>query len=276
MLFIFPQKTAKSFWMQNTYVPLDIAFLDDSGKIMQIEEMFPLSTRFTVSNNPCKYAVEVNQGWFHKNNIGVGFQMFEGDDWVKGIKKNAKIDHGRVSRFSQVTLDNSEIEMEPNQLEGEISPEQEAEMFGGQNPTQEMMPEQPVPEQITQPDPVVQNTQNNTQIIASADANGSAMNIVYWTLSGKTLPPRRLLPVPNEGYPIKSGPSGSYFTAYDSSPTIQGSGWEIKGGTPKNFTINNIISLEIVNDEGERGLEQEQTIEEPQNLWDKMRSQYIK
>ena len=91
------------------------------------------------------------------------------------------------------------------------------------------------------------------------------------TLSGKVLPPRRLNPVPGEGYPIKSGPNGKYVVAYDSSPTIQGEGWEIKGGIPKNFLINNIISLDIVFDEGENTIEQEQTIEEPQNLWDKIR-----
>ena len=64
MLFIFPRKSRQSFWMQNTYIPLDIAFLDDDGAIFQIEQMYPHSTRFTSSNKPCKFAVEMNEGWF--------------------------------------------------------------------------------------------------------------------------------------------------------------------------------------------------------------------
>ena len=58
--------------MANTYIPLDIAFLDDDGKILQIESMVPLSTRPHTSKRPCRYALEVNKGWFKENGINVG------------------------------------------------------------------------------------------------------------------------------------------------------------------------------------------------------------
>lgn len=72
MLFKFHYPTFASFWMKNTYIPLDIAFLDDNGKILQIESMVPLSTKAIYSNRQCKYALEVNKGWFAKNGIMVG------------------------------------------------------------------------------------------------------------------------------------------------------------------------------------------------------------
>ena len=72
MLFKFPYSTRLSFWMKDTYIPLDIAFLDERGKILQIESMSPLSTRAIVSSDYCKYALEVNKGWFKENEIKVG------------------------------------------------------------------------------------------------------------------------------------------------------------------------------------------------------------
>lgn len=72
MLFVFPSSSTLSFWMKNTYLPLDIAFLDEEGRIMQISEMIPLNTRPIKSKEPCKYALEVNKGWFKNNNISEG------------------------------------------------------------------------------------------------------------------------------------------------------------------------------------------------------------
>jgi uncharacterized membrane protein (UPF0127 family) len=72
MLFKFAYPTYASFWMKNTYIPLDIAFLDEDGRIFQIESMSPLSTRAIRSNKPCKYALEVNRGWFRNNDIKIG------------------------------------------------------------------------------------------------------------------------------------------------------------------------------------------------------------
>ena len=43
-LFLFPAPTTLGFWMENTYVPLDIAFLDDLGRVMQIIHGKPLDT----------------------------------------------------------------------------------------------------------------------------------------------------------------------------------------------------------------------------------------
>jgi uncharacterized protein len=75
MLFVFPRNRKLSFWMANTYIPLDIAFVDDKGTIKQIEKMSPLSTRSIPSRDECRYALEVNEGWFSRNGIQVGAQV---------------------------------------------------------------------------------------------------------------------------------------------------------------------------------------------------------
>ena len=75
--------------MANTYIPLDIAFFDDDGKIFQIESMTPLSTKKISSNKPCRYALEVNRGWFRDNNIRVG--NYIGGVGISDLNKIAQI-----------------------------------------------------------------------------------------------------------------------------------------------------------------------------------------
>jgi len=72
MLFIYPEPGRLGFYMKDTYIPLSIAFVDDSGKILQIEDMQPKDESSTVSNYEVRYAVEVHQGWFQRGGIGVG------------------------------------------------------------------------------------------------------------------------------------------------------------------------------------------------------------
>lgn len=72
MFFKFRNKKNQRFWMKNTYIPLDIAFIDDNGMIFQIAHMYPLSLRSVESLRPCRYALEVNQGWFSNKGIKAG------------------------------------------------------------------------------------------------------------------------------------------------------------------------------------------------------------
>ncbi len=73
MLFIFPYPQKLSFWMKNTYLPLDIAFIDQLGIITDIHQMAPLDTipRYS-SSVPTLYALEVNQGFFAQHSVHVG------------------------------------------------------------------------------------------------------------------------------------------------------------------------------------------------------------
>lgn len=77
MLFVYETPRILSFWMKNTRIPLDIAFLDDGGRILQIEEMRPYDELSrTVSREPARYALEMNQGWFVRNGVAAGDRIF--------------------------------------------------------------------------------------------------------------------------------------------------------------------------------------------------------
>ncbi len=73
MLFVFEEARVQSFWMRNTFIPLDIAFIDANGKIIDIQQMEPLDeTKSYRSPGPVPYVLEVNAGWFERNGIKVG------------------------------------------------------------------------------------------------------------------------------------------------------------------------------------------------------------
>jgi uncharacterized membrane protein (UPF0127 family) len=75
MLFKFPHKLEASFWGKNTYLPLDIAFVDEKGTIVDINHIAPMSTRLIHSKGLCEMAIETNAGFFKENNIGVGHRI---------------------------------------------------------------------------------------------------------------------------------------------------------------------------------------------------------
>ncbi len=77
MLFVFEQKAGHCFWMKNTLLPLAIAFIDDDGKIVNIEEMKPQSEDNHCPSKPIRYALEMNANWFEKRQIKPG-KLVEG------------------------------------------------------------------------------------------------------------------------------------------------------------------------------------------------------
>jgi len=77
MIFIFEREEILNFWMKNTYIPLDIAYISGRGKIIDIQTMKPLDISVTYpSKLPSRYALEANAGWFRKNNITEGSVIF--------------------------------------------------------------------------------------------------------------------------------------------------------------------------------------------------------
>jgi len=73
MLFIFEEERPLSFWMANTYLPLDIIFIDHGFSIVAIgHNATPLSETPIPSLAPARYAVEVNAWFCRQNGIAVG------------------------------------------------------------------------------------------------------------------------------------------------------------------------------------------------------------
>ena len=266
MLFKFPHPHYLSFWMKDTYIPLDIAFLDDDGRVLQIEQMNPLSTRAVSSQHICRYALEVNKDWFGKNKITIGSLIIgEGlthrngklvtaqgimqkiknwlGKWVQPKKeeKPTKIieePKKEEKPLKPPEIPKVEIPKEEPLEPPEISPE-------GEYPT--TMEMEPIPEGEN---PEVEYFRDMRGKIKFAEKYNLPMEILYWTLRGHMLPPRKVTPLQGEGYPIKNGHSGEYLVAFDSSPTIQGAGWSIKGMQPKSFILDNIIQLTLTDQAG--------------------------
>ena len=72
MLFVFKKDQKLAFWMKDTPTSLSIAFISASGEICETRDMVPFSEASVESSQPVRYALEVPQGWFKKNNIGPG------------------------------------------------------------------------------------------------------------------------------------------------------------------------------------------------------------
>ena len=73
MLFVFSYPNQRGFWMENTTVPLSIAYIDPASRVIEIHDLHPLNTQPVESRSArVQYALEVNQGWFAKNGIQPG------------------------------------------------------------------------------------------------------------------------------------------------------------------------------------------------------------
>jgi uncharacterized membrane protein (UPF0127 family) len=72
MLFVFPQPGSHCMWMRNTFLPLSVAFLDDQGTILNIEDMQPQTEDNHCAESPARFALEMNRGWFAEKGIKPG------------------------------------------------------------------------------------------------------------------------------------------------------------------------------------------------------------
>lgn len=75
MLFVFAQPAKQCFWMKNTLVALDAAFIGADGRISRIVQMQPLDETAHCSTKAVGYVLEVNHGWFNKRRIKEGDEV---------------------------------------------------------------------------------------------------------------------------------------------------------------------------------------------------------
>jgi uncharacterized membrane protein (UPF0127 family) len=75
MLFVFVDPALHVMWMRDTHVPLSVAFLDEQGVIINIENMEPDTRVRHPAARPAKYALEVNRGWFDRHGIRPGMRV---------------------------------------------------------------------------------------------------------------------------------------------------------------------------------------------------------
>lgn len=75
MLFVFPVAARHCMWMRNTLIPLSVAFIDDAGKIINVEDMLPKTENNHCAGAPARFALEMNKGWFAAKGFGPGVRI---------------------------------------------------------------------------------------------------------------------------------------------------------------------------------------------------------
>jgi uncharacterized membrane protein (UPF0127 family) len=75
MVFRFPENRQICMWMKNTLVPLSVAFIDEGGSIINIEDMQPQTLDAHCAKKPARYALEMGQGWFRQKNVKPGAKV---------------------------------------------------------------------------------------------------------------------------------------------------------------------------------------------------------
>ncbi len=75
MLFVYQDDQSNllvGFWMRDTPVPLSIAFLDSTKRVISVADMTPNTDTVHVAAAPFRYALEVNQGWLAAHGVTAG------------------------------------------------------------------------------------------------------------------------------------------------------------------------------------------------------------
>ena len=76
MLFIFDAPETASFWMRNTKIPLSIAYIDSTARILEIKSLKPLDeTPVASASGKVAFALEVNEGWFARHGVATGAKI---------------------------------------------------------------------------------------------------------------------------------------------------------------------------------------------------------
>ncbi len=80
MLFIFNKEDIQNFWMRNTFIPLDMIYVNSKKEIVTIQHADQtLSDQTYSSSAPAQYVIEVNLNFTNKFNVKVGDKI----NWVK-------------------------------------------------------------------------------------------------------------------------------------------------------------------------------------------------
>lgn len=72
MLFVFTRDVSGAFWMKNTYIPLDIAYIDANCVVMGVVYGQPLDLTPLDPPSPYRFVLEIAGGWFERHNMAPG------------------------------------------------------------------------------------------------------------------------------------------------------------------------------------------------------------
>lgn len=82
MVFLFGEPATVCMWMKNTLIPLSVAFMDEHGRIINIEEMKAQTLDSHCAKTTATYALEMSAGWFKQKSVKSGTVI----DGLPGVK----------------------------------------------------------------------------------------------------------------------------------------------------------------------------------------------
>ena len=205
MAFIFDKSDKLAFWGVNTYIPLDIAFVDKNNRIVQISKIEPMNMDMVKSSKDCCIAIETNLGYFDVNRVKIGdqiqidrdrsvieFNRGSGDlitrlaqsviNWEDNI-----IDTDYASARLEDLFDDDDEGEDQEGLEEEQTPDVQEQPEQGLNETPEFDGELTEPPEFPVPDKEYPEFHDVKAALSWAENNNEVMHISYTTLRGRDL-----------------------------------------------------------------------------------------
>lgn len=123
MIFLFPSPRTLTFWGKNTFIPLDIAFVDLNDTIVKIAKIEPFCVDPISSEVRCGIAIEVNAGYFDNDGISVGDKIvidrgsFKDDAHITFRKttKDSASDQKKIKESQSIGVGTSPVVGKPRQ-----------------------------------------------------------------------------------------------------------------------------------------------------------------
>ena len=75
MLFVFDSRLSSASGCATPQLPLSIAFIEDDGTILQSMTWRRRHDTLHCSQRPCRFALEMEQGWFARKGLAVGAKL---------------------------------------------------------------------------------------------------------------------------------------------------------------------------------------------------------
>lgn len=209
MLFSFDEPQILKFWGMNTFIPLDICFLDENFTVKSISSIKPHDLNSVSSNCPCKFALETNLGFLNRYGIKNGTKL---KLWKEGPSSFMDLDFDKFAQAEEKDKSTEEVDKskqeEISKLIDNKNNKPDANVGSMSEEDFEDAPESKLlvdNEKLTKPDVQDQNTKN---IVEDTDAskfkkypkftsffdalrwsyaNGEVIRIFYKTLNGNRI-----------------------------------------------------------------------------------------
>jgi uncharacterized membrane protein (UPF0127 family) len=230
MAFVFDRPARHSFWGLNTLIPLDVAFVNDSNKIVSVGRVKAHDMTSVAPEVPCVMAVELPDGWLSGNGFRVGDECHLSSD-----------DSPPCCIFRRVVKTAQSGAVEPQVLDG-------VDIVDGGDSVELSDSFDPPPPQAETP-PQVRADISVDPARSGADSSVSTLPVpkfeglggaVGWAVSNRQSMTVEYINEKGERRVHEIEPHEMRFSEKSRRQVI--SAWDTGVGAPRNFLLTNIVS----------------------------------